>query len=517
MPVTLLWLKRDLRVEDHAALAAAARAADEAAPVLPLYVIEPELWAEPDRSGRHWDFLRESLQEARVAFAALGVPLVVRIGSVLEIFQALADTIGVAAIHAHEETGSGWTFARDDQVRAWARDRGIPLREHRQFGVLRGLKDRDGWAAHWERMMGAPKAEAPAVLPPLPGEIDPGTIPDRPPGLSADAPCPGRQPGGRAAGLDLLGSFLSRRGARYHQEMSSPLTAQQACSRLSAHLAYGTLSMREIVQAVRVERRRLADAPPAARGLWPAALNALDGRLHWHCHFIQKLESAPEIEWRNMHPGFDGMREDAFDAERFKAWTEGRTGFPMVDACMRMLVETGWINFRMRAMLTSFAAYHLWLHWREPALHLARLFTDYEPGIHYSQMQMQSGTTGVNTPRIYNPVKQGWDHDPDARFIRRWVPELARLEDPKLAHEPWRAPNAAPDYPAPIVDLTEAARFARSEIARVRRSDGYREAAGAIQRRLGSRRSGLKQTGGAKERAAAARRAATRDQMSFDL
>ena len=517
MPVTLLWLKRDLRVEDHAALAAAARVADDRAPVLPLYVIEPALWAEPDRAGRHWDFLRESLEEARRAFAGLGVPLIVRTGPVIEIFEALADAIGLAAIHAHEETGSAWTYARDDAVRAWAAARGIPMVEHRQFGVWRGLGDRDGWAARWERMMGAPKAETPVLLPPIPGEIDPGAIPERPPVLAAADACPGRQSGGRAAGLDLLESFLAHRGERYHKQMSSPLTAEEACSRLSAHLAYGTLSMREIVQTLRAERRRLADAPREARGTWPAALKALDGRLHWHCHFIQKLESAPEIEHRNMHPGFDGLREDAFDEARFQAWAEGRTGFPMVDACMRMLIETGWINFRMRAMLTSFAAYHLWLHWREPALHLARLFTDYEPGIHYSQMQMQSGTTGVNTPRIYNPVKQGWDHDPEGRFIRRWVPALAHLEDPKLLHEPWRAPNAAADYPAPIVDLKQAARFARDQIARVRKGEGYREAAGDIQRRLGSRRSGLKQVGGRKERAAAERRTAARDQMSFDL
>ena len=93
---------------------------------------------------------------------------------------------------------------------------------------------------------------------------------------------------------------------------------------------------------------------------------------------------------------------------------------------MRALIETGWVNFRMRAMLVSFASYHLWLHWKEPALHLARMFTDYEPGIHYAQVQMQSGTTGMNTVRCYSPVKQGMDHDRDGEFARRWLPELAR-------------------------------------------------------------------------------------------
>lgn len=513
MSITLLWLKRDLRVVDHPALAAAARAGR---PVLPLYIIEPELWRQPDRAGRHWAYLRESLVEARAAFAGLGAPLVVRRGEAVPVMADLHARFGLAEIHAHEETGSGWTFARDRAVRAWARETGIPMHEHRQFGVFRGLRDRDGWARRWEAEMAAPPAETPAALPPLVGEIDPGTIPDTLPWL-ADDPCPGRQAGGRAAALDLLDGFLAARGARYHKEMSSPLTAEESCSRLSAPLAYGTVSMREVVRAVRAERRRLREMPKEARGTWPAALNALDGRLHWHCHFIQKLESAPAIEHENLHPAYDGLREDAFDEDLFQAWCAGRTGFPMVDACMTMLRETGWINFRMRAMLMSFAAYHLWLHWRAPGLHLARVFTDYEPGIHYSQCQMQSGTTGVNAPRIYNPVKQGWDHDPTGAFVRRWVPALAHLDDPKLVHEPWRDPRAAPGYPAPVVDLKAAAAVARGEIAKVRRAAGYRDRAGDIQRRLGSRRSGLKQTGGQRERKAAEKAARERDQLRFDL
>ena len=101
---------------------------------------------------------------------------------------------------------------------------------------------------------------------------------------------------------------------------------------------------------------------------------------------MQKLEDEPEIEFRNFNRAYDGLREDEFNDEYFEAWCHGRTGYPMVDACMRALHQTGWINFRMRAMLVSFASYHLWLHWRQPALYLARLFLDYEPGIHYSQI-----------------------------------------------------------------------------------------------------------------------------------
>jgi deoxyribodipyrimidine photo-lyase len=194
---------------------------------------------------------------------------------------------------------------------------------------------------------------------------------------------------------------------------------------------------------------------------------------------MQKLEDEPELEYRNLHRAYDGLREDAFNSQRFDAWCQGMTGYPMVDACMRALHQHSWINFRMRAMLMSFASNHLWLHWRPTSVFLAKHFLDFEPGIHFAQCQMQSGTTGINTVRIYSPAKQVTDHDPSGVFIRRYVPELARVPQEYLA-EPHRMPLdlqskigclIGRDYPAPIVDHRTAYRHAQQKIHAIRQSE----------------------------------------------
>lgn len=211
---------------------------------------------------------------------------------------------------------------------------------------------------------------------------------------------------------------------------------------------------------------------------------------------MQKLEDEPDIEFHNMSRVYDGLREDEFSQSRFDAWCHGQTGYPMVDACMRALHERSWINFRMRAMLVSFASYHLWLHWRPTAVYLARHFLDFEPGIHFSQFQMQSGTTGINTVRIYSPIKQVEDQDPSGDFIRTFVPELGGVPDEYLS-EPHKMPQSiqskvgcriAKDYPPPIVDHKTAYRLAKERIFAVRRQEKARQEAATVLQRHGSRK-----------------------------
>jgi deoxyribodipyrimidine photo-lyase len=223
-----------------------------------------------------------------------------------------------------------------------------------------------------------------------------------------------------------------------------------------------------------------------------------------------------------MHRGYDGLREDDFNPTHFEALTSARTGWPMVDACVTMLRETGWLNFRMRAMLVSVAAYPLWLHWRPVGEWLATQFLDYEPGIHWSQLQMQSGTTGINTTRVYNPIKQAQDHDPQGRFVRQWLPALRRVPDTWL-FEPWLMPETVQshagvqvgaDLPQPVVDLAPATREAKQRLHSRRQTAEVKAAKKAVIDKHASRKTwGKKQA----SRAVTPHHASHAEQLGFDF
>ena len=497
MSTQLVWFKRDLRVHDHEPLL---RAAGKGYCVA-LYVYEQELIEACDHDAAHLVFVNESLNELRAKLRKLGGELLLRVGRMPDVLDQLHQRLGFERMWAHEETFNQLSYQRDRRVRAWAKSKRIQFTELPQYGVVRRLNDRDGWSKIRDRRMEQSIVEPPKQirLPAEAASLDAGEL------LPLDhfkVQAFDRvevQIGGEDQAKRCLDSFLDSRGVNYRSDMSSPVTGEHGCSRLSPFIAYGNISMRTIHHRLgdRVaELKQQKKSGMLVEPTWLKSLSSFRSRLSWHCHFMQKLEDEPSIEFENFNRAYDGLRENEFDQDYFDAWCHGQTGYPMVDACMRALHQTGWINFRMRAMLVSFAAYHLWLHWREPAVYLARLFLDYEPGIHYSQIQMQSGVTGINTVRIYSPIKQVVDQDPRGIFIRRFVPELIDVPDKHLA-EPHKMTQMeqtlfgcqiGTDYPAPIVDHQKRYKAARDRIHSFKKLPETRAASAAVFQKHGSRK-----------------------------
>ena len=477
--VNIVWFKKDLRSSDHAPLNEAALGEY---PVLPIYVFEPDYWEQEDAALRHWEFTKQSLEFLRVDLSKLGQALVFRQGKILQVFEDLRKEFEINAIYSHQETGNTWTYERDKSVRAWGRVNGIKIIEYQNNSIVRGLVDRNNWAAKRDKFISKPIIEKPNIRP---LEINLSQI-------SVDVNFKGnsveinKQIGGANHGLKYLESFFQGRGNNYRKEMSSPLLAEAACSRISPYLSHGNLSVREVFHFVKDNH--------AKNKKMLTSTKSFKSRLAWKDHFGQKLEDDFSIELGCLHKAFENLRPRTPDMTLLAAWESGETGFPFVDACMRYLRTTGWINFRMRAMLMSFASYHLWLDWRNSGKILANFFTDYDPGIHWPQVQMQSGTTGINTIRIYNPVKQGIDQDPQGVFIRKWVPELCHLSSAEL-HKVGTGEsklNLGSSYPDAVIDLDRARKYAREKVWAVRKLDGFNNHAQSIIKKHGSRQNKLR-------------------------
>lgn len=494
----LVWFKRDLRIRDHAPLCEAA----EHGPVLCLYLYEQELLQARDFSSSHLLFINQSLAELELELKQRGSCLLIRRGEAVDALQQLWHECHFQRLWSHAETGNAVTYQRDLRVADWCRSRGITWEERRQDGVVRRLKTRNGWALRWEERMSQPLLPAPPLLRTPNYLISEGILAPAQLGLESSTQ-PGVQPGGEMPAHETLHSFLNHRGVNYRADMSSPVTGWAGCSRLSPYLAWGCISLRTVARAASCrleELRSLREVGDPMDRRWFGSLRSFEARLRWHCHFMQKLEDEPRIEFENFVRAYDGLRE-SFTAsqegqDRLHSWIRGQTGYPMIDACLRCVHETGWLNFRMRAMVASFASYYLGLHWRPTGLWLGRQFLDFEPGIHWSQFQMQSGTTGINVLRIYSPAKQARDHDPEGLFIRCWVPELDKvplthLPRPDLMSAQEQQESSCRigrDYPAPLVDPVTAPRESKARITELRRQVGTRAEAKRVLLKHGSRK-----------------------------
>ena len=463
--INIVWFKRDLRLADHKPLQWAIQ---EGTSLLLLYIQEPELWEDEHMDDRHNQCIYQSLQSMNAQLKAFNQRIVVMEGDPLEVFKYIHKRYLIHHVFSHQETGLRQTYQRDLQLKDFFIESSILWKEFQRNGVLRGLKNRDTWRKAWYSYMNS-RIE----------QIDLSQLPQSPPLNSIEeykwpSTITTRNKHFQRVGIteaqDTMNSFLTERGRYYMQNISKPETSTLHCSRLSPFLVYGNLSIRQVFQA----------STNQEEFGWKRNMASFRSRLRWHDHFIQKFEMEDRMEFEHVNRGYNNLKKIRND-HYLEAWAAGMTGFPLVDACMRCLKATGYVNFRMRAMVVSFLTHHLWQDWRWGSPILSKYFLDFEPGIHFSQFQMQAGVTGINTVRMYNPVKQSMDNDSEGKFIKRWVPELRDIPN-QFIHEPWRLTaldrkflNLDESYPDPIINHIEAGRDARKQIWTIRNHPEVRE------------------------------------------
>ena len=277
----LVWFKKDLRTIDHRPLFEAAKCG----PCLCLYIYEPDIIGSDEFDASHLEFINQSLEDLDNSLQAIGGKLIRRVGEATEVLSQIHQLQGVSRIWSHEETGNGITYARDLRVKQWAESQNIPWTEYRQNGVVRCLSQRDGWSRQRNQFMAQEIVPAPARMQTV-DELSVGRLHEANDFGLRQSDKKQLIRGGQGVAQDLLSSFLNERGRYYSKEMSSPVTANDACSRLSASITWGCISVRQIVHALRLRQAELRAAKKEGQAPsgWLTSLRSFDARLSWHCH-----------------------------------------------------------------------------------------------------------------------------------------------------------------------------------------------------------------------------------------
>ncbi|MEM1041537.1 MAG: FAD-binding domain-containing protein [Bacteroidota bacterium] len=491
MATVLWWVKSDFRLADNPALTAALNSGST---VLPVYLFEPAVLRAEETSGFHVAAWVEALGDLRGRLRPHSADVLALHADAVEAFGRLREAVPFEAIYSHEEIGSAVTFARDHAVGDWCRAEGVAWHEHRQTGVFRGGIDRNTRGRRWRQFTAAGPLPAPdgtalarvrvpeaahALQPPEGARPTVEAFGHR----LTDAQRDLRQPVSETAAEATLSSFLTERGVCYSGGISSPNDAFVCGSRLSVHLAWGTLTGRQAYAATEARQAELKDQPSEEAKQWRKSLRSFKSRLHWRDHFAQRLETEPQMEHAPLNAAYAALPTPG--DEHLEAWLAGATGWPLVDACMRCVAETGFLNFRMRAFVTSAAVHSLRIDWRKTLYPMARRWADYAPGIHISQTQMQAGVVGINQLRVYSPDKQLADHDADAVFVKRWVPELRDAPAEAILNHHL---DPVAGYPAPLADWRESSKAMRADYYAIKRLPETRALAEQVYERHGSRR-----------------------------
>ena len=466
-PINIFWFKRDLRLLDNEPLN---KAVSQKEKLLLIYCFEPSLKKNKHYSTKHWNFIKESINDLNIYLKNIDTHIHTYNKEITDVLKEIQEKFIVKKIFSHNETGLNVTFERDILLKEFCQNNSIQWEEEINNGVFRGLKNRKNWIKKWRDHM-----KSPVVL--FKGEKnDFINIKKKQNFKVKDSKI--LQKGGVSSGIKYLDSFLDSRHTKYQNNISKPEASRTSCSRLSPYMSWGNISTRYAWQRAKEQIQN---------GKSKFQLNGFTSRLRWQAHFIQKFEMECQMEFRSVNKGYQNLVKP-INKKFISAWEKGKTGYPLVDASMRCVVETGYLNFRMRALLVSFLTHHLWQPWQSGVIHLARNFLDFEPGIHYSQFQMQAGETGINMIRIYNPTKNAKEHDKEGVFIKKWIPELKKIPTP-LLFEPWKMSlidqetyecKIGKDYPNPIVEISETYKYAASKLWSIKSDPKVKEESSRI-------------------------------------